>query len=118
MSAIKNLCVASISLLLFSYTARAQQIAFPGAEGYGKFTTGGRGGRVVEVTNLNGDESPGSLRAALATPGNDPITIVFRTSGNISLTKGQVKVGRSNMTIAGQTAPGEGICLPDEPVQI
>ena len=111
MSAIKNLCVASISLLLFSYTARAQQIAFPGAEGYGKFTTGGRGGRVVEVTNLNGDESPGSLRAALATPGNDPITIVFRTSGNISLTKGQVKVGRSNMTIAGQTAPGDGICI-------
>ncbi|MFD2162695.1 polysaccharide lyase family 1 protein [Paradesertivirga mongoliensis] len=90
---------------------RAQQLAFPGAEGYGKYTTGGRGGRVIEVTNLNGDESPGSLRAALNTPGSDPITIVFRVSGTISLTKGQVKVGRSNMTIAGQTAPGDGICV-------
>ncbi|PRY52596.1 pectate lyase [Arcticibacter pallidicorallinus] len=103
----------SILLLTLSLLSQAQQIAFPGAEGYGKFTTGGRGGRVIEVTNLKGDESPGSLRAAFKTPGSDPITIVFRVSGNIGLTDGQVKVGRSNMTIAGQTAPGEGICIKD-----
>ena len=98
-------------LCAFSYDARSQQLAFPGAEGYGKFTSGGRGGRVIEVTNLNGDESPGSLRAALSTPGTDPITIVFRVGGTISLTKGQVKVGRPNITLAGQTAPGDGICI-------
>jgi len=104
-----------LTVLLFTLTlaSQAQQIAFPGAEGYGKFTTGGRGGRVIEVTNLKGDESSGSLRAALKTPGSDPITIVFRISGTISLTDGQVKVGRSNMTIAGQTAPGDGICIKD-----
>lgn len=89
----------------------AQQPAFPGAEGYGKFTTGGRNGRVIEVVNLDGDESVGSLRAALNTPGSDPVTIVFRVSGTIMLAKGQVKVARSNMTIAGQTAPGDGICI-------
>lgn len=104
-----------ISILLSSLipTSKAQQIAFPGAEGYGKYTTGGRGGKVIEVTNLKGDESPGSLRAALKTPGSEPITIIFRVSGNVSLTDGQVKVGRSNMTIAGQTAPGDGICIKD-----
>ncbi|WP_407429848.1 polysaccharide lyase family 1 protein [Arcticibacter sp.] len=105
-------CITLV-FLAFTLPLQAQQIAFPGAEGYGKFTTGGRGGRVIEVTNLKGDESPGSLRAALNTPGSDPITIVFRISGNISLTNGQVKVGRSNMTIAGQTAPGGGICIKD-----
>lgn len=102
-----------ILLLTIVSNSKAQQIAFPGAEGYGKYTTGGRGGKVVEVTNLNGDASKGSLRAALNTPGSEPITIVFRVSGNISLTDGQVKVGRSNMTIAGQTAPGDGICIKD-----
>ncbi|WP_207424701.1 pectate lyase family protein [Desertivirga brevis] len=101
----------AFAIVLTSHFSYSQQIAFPGAEGYGKFTSGGRGGRVVEVTNLNGDESPGSLRAALNTPGSDPITIIFRVSGTISLDKGLVKVGRSNMTIAGQTAPGGGICI-------
>jgi pectate lyase len=109
-------CISYFVFLILLFIAaatpsRSQQIAFPGAEGFGKFTSGGRGGRVIEVTNLNGDESPGSFRAALNTPGKDPITIVFRVSGNISLTKTQVKVGRPNMTIAGQTAPGDGICI-------
>lgn len=98
-------------LLIAGSTSFAQLIAFPGAEGYGKFSTGGRGGRVIEVNNLNGDESPGSLRAALNTLGKDPITIVFQVAGDIILTKGQVKVGRSNITLAGQTAPGDGICI-------
>jgi len=108
---ISRVFVSYCFLSKFFLLCQAQQIAFPGAEGYGKFTSGGRGGRIVEVTNLNGDESPGSLRAALNTPGTDPITIIFKVGGTISLTKGQVKVGRPNMTIAGQSAPGDGICI-------
>ena len=109
----RKILSAALLFISLATVVEAQQIAFPGAEGYGKYTTGGRGGRVIEVTNLLGDESPGSIRAALNTPGKDPITIVFRVSGTIALTKGLVKVGRSNMTIAGQTAPGDGICIKD-----
>ena len=103
--------IATAFFFFYAGITPAQQLAFPGAEGYGKYTTGGRGGAVVEVTNLNGDESPGSLRAALKTLGNEPITVVFRVSGDINLNTGTVKVGRSNITIAGQTAPGEGVCI-------
>ena len=111
MVSVRNLFITCVFYISVISSAQAQLIAFPGAEGYGKYTSGGRNGRVIEVTNLNGDESAGSLRAALNTPGTDPITIVFKLSGTISLTKGLVKVGRSNMTIAGQTAPGDGICI-------
>lgn len=95
---------------------RAQQVAFPGAEGYGKYTTGGRGGKVVEVTtlkdlNAQGKVIAGSFRAALMTEGTDPITIVFRVSGVINLSTSEIRSKRSNMTIAGQTAPGDGICI-------
>ncbi|WP_207428827.1 polysaccharide lyase family 1 protein [Pedobacter sp. SYSU D00535] len=110
-SKLHTLLFAVLYLALSATQLKAQQLAFPGAEGYGRFTTGGRGGKVVEVTNLKGDESEGSLRAALKTPGTEPITIIFRVSGTIDLAQGMVKVGRSNMTIAGQTAPGEGICI-------
>ena len=111
-------------LLFFFNNVTAQQIAFPTAEGAGRFTTGGRGTATVattvfEVTNLNDDNVIGSLRYALnVSSSTAPYrTIVFRVSGTIHLTS-RLPISRANTTIAGQTAPGDGICIADYPVSI
>ena len=98
-------------IFLVACVAYSEQLAFPTAEGGGKFTDGGRGGKVMEVTNLN-DDGPGSFREAVA--GHEKKTVVFRVSGTIILERG-LDVG-GYTTIAGQTAPGDGITLRKYPI--
>lgn len=94
------------------WSFRPRHLAFPGAEGYGRYAHGGRGGKVVYVTNLN-DSGPGSLRQAL-TEDIGPRTVVFAVSGRIQL-DGRL-VMDPYVTLAGQTAPGKGICISRAPL--
>lgn len=105
-------------LVLYTNVAEAQLKAFPTAEGAGKFVTGGRGSvstapTVYEVTNLTDVNTAGSFRYA-CTNGSAARIVVFRVSGTIHLTSALTL--KANTTIAGQTAPGEGICIADKPV--
>lgn len=105
--------VACTQTKIISDTELDYPIAFPGAEGFGKFTTGGRGGKIYIVSNVN-DRGAGSFREAAEAKGKR--VIVFSVSGTIHL---ETKLSiRSDVTIAGQTAPGDGICLADNSVSL
>ncbi|KAJ4989611.1 pectate lyase [Stagonosporopsis vannaccii] len=95
------------------FTFRAAQLAFPDAEGYGRFARGGRGGKVIHVTSLE-DAGAGTLREAL-TGATGPRIIVFDVGGVIT-TKSRISVSGQYVTLAGQTAPGKGVVIQGHPL--
>lgn len=106
-SAISNRGVVSHAVKAGDAT---QVLAFPTAEGFGKYASGGRGGKIVTVTSLADNGAEGTLRWAFEQHKGSPLTIVFAVSGDITLQR-ELRVNRSDWTLAGQTAPGEGIVI-------
>ena len=98
----------TVSLKEYPAPDRSHIPAFPGADGAGKYTSGGAGGKVLVVNSLKDDGTEGTLRWAIRKKG--PRTIVFAVSGIIELTE-PLKIHNGDVTIARQTAPGDGICL-------
>lgn len=98
------------------WSFRPRQLAFPGAEGYGRFAIGGRGGKVYHVTSLSGGKEPGTLLYGL-TEMDEPRYIVFDVSGIIELDF-ESQFTKPYAYIAGQTAPGKGICIKASNINI
>src|SRR4029078_7682517 len=98
----------SLFLLLCGQAVPAQELAFPCAAWWGAVTAGGRGGKILRVTNLNAD-GPGSFKAALDAKG--PRIVVFEVGGVIDMGRREINIREPYLTIAGQTAPSPGITL-------
>lgn len=107
-TAILSLLCFIISITAYAQSENNRVVSFPGAEGFGKYTTGGRGGKVFFVTKTDDDGSEGTLRFALEQKGAR--YIIFKISGTIYL-KSPLRIKEGNVTIAGQTAPGDGVTI-------
>lgn len=114
-------CIRKVAVVLavlssfFNINSSAQVPAFPGADGYGRYTQGGRGGTVYYVTTLDDSDEQGTLRYGVTRLSK--AVIMFKVSGTIHLNS-PLNISASNITIAGQSAPGDGICIADYPVSV